>query len=80
MSIDIGGMRKPYLGPNDAFDVKDLVAKEPYEQFQHWFEQAKVTPSIEEPNAMSVATATKNGVPSSRMVLLKVFGQNLYFR
>lgn len=30
MSIDIGGMRKPYLKEKDAFEVEDLVSKEPY--------------------------------------------------
>lgn len=72
MAIDIGGMRKPYLSAKDAFDIKDLIAREPYSQFHHWFEQAKETPGIEEANAMCLATATKSGLPSSRMLLLKV--------
>ncbi len=72
MAINIGGMRKPYLGAGETFDLKDLVAKEPYAQFSHWFDQAKSTPGIEEPNAMCIATATKAGLPSARYVLLKV--------
>ena len=72
MAIDIGGMRKPYLGENQAFEVKDLVAKEPFAQFQNWFDQAKETPGIEEANAMCVASASKAGIPSARYVLLKV--------
>ena len=72
MSIDIGGMRKPYLSEGNTFDVKNLVAKEPYKQFENWFEIAKKTPGIEEPNAMCIATATKDGIPSARYVLLKV--------
>ena len=27
MAIDIGGMRKPYLKEEQAFDTKDLVAR-----------------------------------------------------
>ena len=72
MAIDIGGMRKPYLGEHQAFEVKDLVSKEPFAQFEHWFEQAKSMKSIEEANAMCVATASKSGMPSARYVLLKV--------
>ena len=72
MAIDIGGMRKPYLGEHQAFEVKDLVSKEPFAQFEHWFEHAKSVKSIEEANAMCVATASKSGMPSARYVLLKV--------
>ena len=71
MAIDIGGMRKPYLGETQTFDINDLVSKEPFEQFTNWFEIAKSTPGIEEPNAMCLATATKSGLPSARYVLLK---------
>jgi len=74
MSIDIGGMRKPYLKEKDAFEVEDLVSKEPYKQFENWFEHAKTTPGIEEANAMCIATASKQGLPSARYVLLKAFG------
>ena len=72
MAIDIGGMRKPYLGENEVFEVTNLVAKEPFAQFQNWFDQAKSTPGIEEANAMCLATASKSGLPSARYVLLKV--------
>ena len=72
MSIDIGGMRKPYLGEGQTFDINDLVSREPFEQFKNWFEIAKSTPGIEEANAMCLATATKSGLPSARYVLLKV--------
>ena len=41
-------------------------------QFENWFEHAKVTPGIEEANAMCIATASKQGLPSARYVLLKV--------
>ena len=57
MAIDIGGMRKPYLNEKEAFDIKDLVSKEPYAQFTQWFEKAKKTPGIEEANAMCIGNA-----------------------
>jgi pyridoxamine 5'-phosphate oxidase len=47
---------------------------DPIEQFRVWFEQAALHVSIE-PNAMTLATATRDGRPSARMVLLKGFDQ-----
>lgn len=76
MSIDIGGMRKPYLSAETTFDVKDLVAKEPFGQFKAWFDEATRHEAIEEANAMCLATADADGVPSARMVLLKEFGED----
>ena len=76
MSIDIGGMRKPYLDGRSTFDVKELVSKEPFAQFSAWFEQAKSCDKVEEANAMCLATASPTGAPSARMVLLKEFGKS----
>jgi len=74
MSVDIGGMRKPYNDKKDFFDVPDLVAKEPFGQFKAWFDDASKHEKIEEANAMCLATSTKDGFPSARMVLLKKYG------
>jgi len=74
MAVDIGGMRKPYHEKSDFFDFKDLVAKEPFEQFKGWFEEASKHSGIYEANAMCLSTATPDGIPSSRMVLLKKYG------
>ena len=52
-------MRKPYKGKEEGFDVDQLVSKEPYGQFQKWFEIACKTDGIMEANAMTLATATK---------------------
>lgn len=68
---DVASMRKPYRDKLDIFDVKDLKSKEPFEQFSAWFEEAKSTPGIFEANAMALATATRDGKPSVRMVLMK---------
>ena len=46
------------------------VAADAIEQFQRWFDEA-VTAGVEEPNAMTLATSTRDGQPSARMVLLK---------
>ncbi|HEX9829902.1 MAG TPA: pyridoxamine 5'-phosphate oxidase [Bacteroidota bacterium] len=42
----------------------------PVVQFQRWLEEALAAPFLE-PTAMTLATATKDGKPSARMVLLK---------
>ena len=74
MAVDIGGMRKPYHDKSDVFDFKDLVSKEPFQQFKSWFEAASSNEKIYEANAMCLSTATPDGIPSARMVLLKKFG------
>lgn len=41
-------------------------------QFEKWFKEA-VDSKVNEPNAMTVSTATKDGIPSSRILLLRNF-------
>ena len=43
---------------------------DPLEQFRHWYEHA-VAAGLPEPEAMALATATPEGAPSVRFVLLK---------
>ena len=43
--------------------------------FKEWFDQAVAT-KIFEPNAMCLATCSKEGRPSNRMVLLKEYDKN----
>jgi pyridoxamine 5'-phosphate oxidase len=45
---------------------------DPIEQFRRWFEEA-IAADLHEPNAMTLATATPDGRPSARIVLLKGF-------
>jgi pyridoxamine 5'-phosphate oxidase len=45
----------------------------PYPLFEQWFESA-VRAGLKLPNAMTLATATKNGKPAARIVLLKDVG------
>ena len=46
---------------------------DPIALFEEWFEEAKNDSRIVEPTAFTLATATKDGVPSARIVLLKDF-------
>lgn len=50
------------------------VDPNPFIQFKLWFDQALSAQQVE-PNAMTIATATPDGVPSARMVLLKGFDE-----
>ena len=48
---------------------------DPLRQFAAWFEQARATGRAE-PEAVAVATASPDGAPSVRMVLLKQFDEH----
>ena len=48
----------------------DLHTHDPIALFSQWLDDAKAT-NLDEPTAMALATATPEGVPSVRMVLLK---------
>ena len=63
--------QKNSLGLNKCF----LDLDNPFELFQEWFEEAKKK-EINDPNALALGTANKEGVPSVRMVLLKGFDKN----
>ncbi len=65
------GLRNEYLSA--PFSEKD-VKKNPIEQFDLWFDEA-VKSGLYEPNAMTLATATHDGKPSARVVLLKGFNK-----
>src|SRR3982751_1907059 len=54
-----------------ALEEKDLHP-DPTGQFRAWFEDA-LAARVAEPNAMTLATATPDGRPSARIVLLKDF-------
>lgn len=65
--VDPSSLRSQYDGP--PFDVADL-APTWLEQLQRWLDDA-VAATVPEPNAMVVATATPDGSPSARTVLLR---------
>ncbi|MDZ7682168.1 MAG: pyridoxamine 5'-phosphate oxidase [Fodinibius sp.] len=50
--------------------VESEVASNPLDQFITWFEQV-LSAELLDANAMTLATATEEGVPSARIVLLK---------
>lgn len=69
MTVSVADLRRNYTlqGLSEAD-----VDPNPFQQFQQWFEQA-LAAELPEPNAMTLATATAEGVPSARIVLLKGF-------
>ncbi|XP_043530683.1 pyridoxine-5'-phosphate oxidase [Chiloscyllium plagiosum] len=73
-SLAVAAMRKSYKCDQEAFEENQLVSLDPMKQFADWFEAATKCPSIQEANAMCLATCTKDGKPSARMLLLKGFG------
>jgi len=63
--------QKNSLGLNKCF----LDLDDPFKLFEKWFDEAKMK-EINDPNALALGTASKTGVPSVRMVLLKDFDKN----
>ncbi len=53
---------------------ESAVKDDPIEQFEVWFEFA-LSADLTDANAMTLSTATKEGVPSSRIVLVKGFDE-----
>lgn len=53
----------------DTLEKDDLLAS-PLAQFEQWFQQAQKSDQLE-PNAMTLATVSKEGIPAARIVLLK---------
>ena len=70
MDKKIADLRKEYA--SQTLLEKD-VAADPVSQFDTWWQQA-VESDILEVNAMTLATASADGVPSARIVLLKGYG------
>ena len=66
--VSVTGMRRPYA--RGRLDEADLAA-DWVTQFTRWFDEAVGSGQLVEPNAMVVATATPDGRPSLRTVLLR---------
>jgi pyridoxamine 5'-phosphate oxidase len=64
--VTLGDTRREYAG--DPLDEAHALA-DPFTQFSVWFEQVRA--SEPDPTAMALATATRDGWPSVRTVLLK---------
>jgi len=71
METSVADLRKEYTfhGLSEA-----QAHPNPFEQFKIWFEQA-IAAQLPEPNAMTIATATLDGRPSARLVLLKDYDE-----
>ena len=69
MDMELAGLRENYI--KGGLAERDLL-KDPIDQFRRWFAEAQAA-QIREPNAMTLATATPDGIPSARVVLLKGF-------
>ena len=68
--LDVAELRKEYT--LSGLHRKDL-RPDPFDQFRLWFEESVRTAGDREPNAMTLATASRDGAPSARVVLLKSF-------
>jgi len=64
---NLADLRKSY--EREKLDEAD-VAQDPLEQFTRWMQQA-IDAQIPEPNAMTLATVSKENRPSTRPVLIK---------
>ncbi len=74
--MSLADLRKDYSLAGLA--EKDL-ARDPFRQFEKWFQEAEGA-KIPEPNAMVLATVSRDGAPSTRVVLLKgIDGRGLVF-
>lgn len=72
MNSSIADLRQEYSSQSL---LETDVATHPIEQFTKWWQQA-IQSQIVEPNAMTLATASGDGMPSARIVLLKGFDEN----
>ncbi len=74
--MSLADLRKDYSLA--GLTEKDL-ARDPFRQFDKWFQEAEAAKLVE-PNALSLATTSRDGRPSVRTVLLKaVDGRGFVF-
>jgi pyridoxamine 5'-phosphate oxidase len=71
MAKDIAGIRKDYS--QKALLEKD-IKHDPTQQFDLWWQEA-IASGIDEVNAMTLATASADGLPSARIMLLKDYSE-----
>ncbi len=67
----LANLRKEYQ--QQAFNKED-AAENAIEQFEQWWQEA-VKSGIDEVNAMTLATASADGLPTARIVLLKGYSE-----
>ena len=64
-------LRREYT--DAGLDERDVDAN-PFRQFEKWFQEA-LDAKLDLPDAMTLATATRDGMPSARIVLLRGFDE-----
>ena len=69
--MSIAEIRKEYT---QGGLLERSIDPDPVKQFHRWMEQA-IHAGVHEPNAMTLATATPDGRPAARIVLLKGFDE-----
>ncbi|BDD04295.1 pyridoxamine 5'-phosphate oxidase [Aureibacter tunicatorum] len=74
MSSKIADIRKDY---SQKELKKGDCANDPFTQFDNWLKQA-IEAEVNEPTAMTISSASKEGRPSSRTVLLKGLEDGLF--
>ena len=65
-------LRREYQSHDEL--TEKSVAKNPFDQFEKWFNET-IAAKIDLPDAMTLATATTEGIPSARMVVLRGFDE-----
>lgn len=68
--MNTGKLRREYQQYGGLTETD--AADNPFDQFEKWF-NAAIEANIDLPDAMTLATATPDGIPSARMVVLRGF-------
>lgn len=71
-AVDLRNLRKSY--ERASLDEAE-VGSAPLQLFQRWFDEA-LAAKVPEPNAMTLATVSAEGRPSTRIVLIKSFDEH----
>ncbi|MBK8805420.1 MAG: pyridoxamine 5'-phosphate oxidase [Bacteroidales bacterium] len=74
MSINFQNIRTEFERNKDLTNIKT----DPFSQFKYWLQDAIDAGTID-PTAFSFSTATKDGIPSSRILLLKEVDNNGFY-
>lgn len=69
-ALNLAGLRRQYADDSDAW--LERLPADPWEEFARWFALTHGS-AVTEPNAMVLATASPDGVPLARTVLMKGF-------
>ena len=69
---EIAALRRDYMQRGLA---ETDLAPDPFQQFHRWFQEARDSKLIAEPNAMVLSTVSPEGQPRGRYVLLKGFSE-----